>query len=143
VRSVERCLRFFWVARDRQPVTLYVMPQESTDTRPKANRFWTVLATRAVIAVLLFTVAGLATLAKNGQYYPKSNPVRNVSISTKMNLNHSLVQVAAEPSQPVARFFRPQPPLRAVRLHSPQALQIPRISVVVSMQHRSPPVHIS
>ena len=34
--------------------------------------------------LLLILVAGLSTLAKNGQYFPKTTPAHNVSISTKM-----------------------------------------------------------
>jgi hypothetical protein len=120
-----------------------MMPREGTETQAVAKPCLTLLATRAVVVILLFTVAGLATLAKNGQYYPKSNPARNVSISTKMNVTHGPVQVAAEPSQHFARFYLPQPPLRVIRARDEQVLQKPPVGVMVSMQHRSPPVVLS
>ncbi len=120
-----------------------MMPRENTVTQPTPKKFWAVFATKTAIIALLFTVAGLATLAKNGQYYPKSNPARNVSISTKMDVTHSTVQVAAEPSQLLARFYPPQPQLRIVSVHYEPVLQKTPIGVTVSMQHRSPPVPLS
>ena len=120
----------------------YTMPLETTNARSTA-RFLTVLATKTAIVVLLFTVAGLATLAKNGQYYPQSNPARNVSISTKMNVAHAPVQLDVEPSRPTARLAPPQPPLRAPQASYAEVAPTPPIGVRVSMQHRSPPRRVS
>ena len=119
-----------------------MMPPESAKTHPTV-RFLKVLATRAAIVLLLFAVAGLATLAKDGQYYPKSNPARNVSISTKMQITPGPVQVTVEPSRPVARFVPPQPPLRPSQSSYADIAPTPPISVRVSMQHRSPPCLVS
>lgn len=115
------------------------MPPKYTAAEVKASGLWNLLATRVAIVILLFTVAGLATLAKNAQYYPKSNPASNVSISTKMNVTHAPVQVAAEPSQEVTRVYLPQPPVRVSYVRYERTLPKPPIGVTVTRQHRSPP----
>ena len=120
-----------------------MMPKESAAAQRTPQNLWAIFATKTAIFVLLFTVAGLATLAKNGQYYPKSDPARNVSISTKMNVSHSPVQVAGEQLQAVALLFRALPPLRTARVRYAENLRKPPIGVVVSMQHRSPPAQLS
>jgi len=94
---------------------------------------------RTVIVMLLFTVAGLATLAKNAQYYPDSNPAQHISVSTKMNVAHSPAHVAEAPLELATLPMPPKPPVRAVRALSEEALPSPPIGVTVSMQHRSPP----
>ncbi len=98
---------------------------------------------RLTVLVLLFTVTGLFTLAKNGQYYPKSNPARDVSVTIKMNVVHSSAQVAEEPLEPVARLFLPQPPVPIFRVQVNEPLLIPPIGVVVSMRFRSPPSYLA
>jgi hypothetical protein len=114
-------------------------PQPSTATQPTAKP-WAAVVTKATILLLLFSVAALATLAKNGQYYPKSDAAQHVSISTKMNVVlHSSAHLGEEPLQPSTRFFPPQPPLRSAWVPTAEPPSIPTISVTVSMQHRSPP----
>jgi hypothetical protein len=117
-------------------------PQERTVGQPIPKKLWKIFATKTTILVLLFTVAGLATLAKNGQYYPKSDPARNVSISTKMNVSHSPMHVVGE-QQTVALLFSVLPALRTARVRNAEDLRKPPIGVVVSMQHRSPPAQLS
>lgn len=104
---------------------------------------WKVGAIRITIVLLLFTVAGLFTLAKNGQYYPKSNPAQNVSVSIKMNVAHSSAHVAEEPLQPVARFFLPRPPVGVSRVEVDETPLGPPVGIVVSMQLRSPPPYLA
>lgn len=116
-------------------------PEHSTASQPTA-RLRTAFCTRATIVILLFTVAGLATLAKNGQYYPKSNPAQHVSIAIKMNVVHSSMHLAEEPLQPVARFSPPQP-VRAARVRFEEPPAVAPVGVVVSMQHRSPPLTLA
>ena len=103
------------------------------------SKTWAVAASKATILLLLFTVAGLATFAKNGQYYPDSNPAQHVSVSIKMNVTHSPVQAADEPLQPVSRFLPPQPPVQSPQVQVEEASPTPAIGIAVSMQHRSPP----
>src|SRR5215469_6841996 len=116
-----------------------MMMESSTADRGK-TRMWATFACKAVVLLLLFTVAGLATFAKNGQYYPKSNPAQHVSVSIKMNVAHSPAHVAEEPLEPVARFLIPQPPLHSPRVQVEEIPTALPIGVTVSMQHRSPPL---
>lgn len=113
-------------------------------TQPSASdqcksKTWAVAASKATILLLLFTVAGLATFAKNGQYYPDSNPAQHVSISIKMNVTHSPLQAAEEPLQPVSRLLSPQPPLQSLQVQVEETSPTPPIGITISRQHRSPP----
>ena len=105
-----------------------------------ATKWRTTFACKSVVLLLLFTVAGLATFAKNGQYYPKSNPAQHVSVSIKMNVALSPAHAAEKPLQPVARFLIPQPPLHSPRVQVEEFPTAPPIGVTVSRQHRSPPL---
>jgi len=86
------------------------------------------LLTKVVICALLFAVAGLATMAKNGQYFPETSSAHYVSISTKMNVVHSSVQFTVDDLHPVTRLFSLQPPMRAKRVEqstiSPLIIQL-------------------
>src|SRR5271156_4895930 len=93
----------------------------------------------ALVLLLLVAVVGLFTLAKSGQYFPRTNPVRHVSVSIKMNVAHAPVVILGEKLEPVARVAPPPPTLRVTRLEQFEVAPAQRISVPVSMQHRSPP----
>lgn len=117
--------------------------------KPQANSFprfplsWAGTRRHIPVLILLITVTGLFTLAKNGQYYPKTSPERNVSVSIKMNVAHSTAQVAEEPLQPVARLFLPQPPVPVHWVQADEPPLKPPIGVVVSMQFRAPPSYLA
>jgi hypothetical protein len=93
----------------------------------------------AAIILLLFAVAGLSTLAKNSQYFPKSNPTHYVSIANKMKAAASPILLERAPLYPTMKVAPPQP--RAPKKHEIEevALPSPSIGVTVSIQHRSPP----
>jgi nitrogen fixation-related uncharacterized protein len=98
-----------------------------------------VMLNKLAIVLLLVGLAGLATAAKDGQYYPKANPAHQVSVSTKMNVNSIPVVSSQTPLQKVAQVVvsKPRP-----SMHRPAEAEVPRsepISVTVSLQHRSPP----
>ena len=98
------------------------------------------LVAKLVVFALLLTVAGLATMAKNGQYFPTASPAHYVSISTKMNVAHSSVRFAAHELQPVTRLFSLQPSMRASREEQPTAPPlIIRLCLTDSKQLRAPP----
>jgi hypothetical protein len=98
------------------------------------------LAKRFTVILLLFTLAGLFTLAKTGQYYPESNPAQHVSVSIKMNVTHPSLKAVEEPRQSLICFLPPQPPPRPQRVQSKEPSPIVPVGVTVSMQHRSPPL---
>ena len=93
----------------------------------------------ATVILLLFPVAGLSTLAKNSQYFAKSNPTHYVNIASKMKVAPTPVVLERAPLYPVAKVIPPQP--CAARNHGIEEISLPSpsIAVTVSIQHRSPP----
>lgn len=88
-------------------------------------------------------VAGLSTLAKDGQYYPESHPAYHVSLSVKMDMAHSDVQVAGNELHRIASSPLPEPTIPSVQLHH---IEVPRglqLAVMISMLHRSPPAPLN
>jgi hypothetical protein len=98
------------------------------------------LLARFIICSLLVAVAGLATMAKNGQYFPETSAAHYVSISTKMNVAHPPVLFAGDHLQPAALLFTPQPPMRAIRVDRAAAPPpIVQLCLIDSKQLRAPP----
>jgi hypothetical protein len=93
----------------------------------------------APVVLLLFAVAGLSTLAKNSQYFPKSNPTHYVNIASKMKAAPPPAVLERAPLYPIAKVVTPQP--YAPRNHGVEEISLPSpsIGVTVSTQHRSPP----
>jgi hypothetical protein len=89
--------------------------------------------------LLLFAVAALSTLAKNSQYFPKSNPTHYVNSANKMKAAAPPVVFERAPLQPIAKVVPPR--LRAPKEHGIEkvSLPLPSIGITVSIQHRSPP----
>jgi len=102
-----------------------------------------VLARTAVIFLLLIAVSALSTLAKDGQYFPRTNPARHASLSTKMKVAKAPVIFAGDVLRLVARIVPPQPIFQVTRLEQFEITPIRSISVTVSMQHRSPPLSLA
>lgn len=96
-----------------------------------------------MILLLLVSVVGLSTLAKDGQYFASTNPVRHASLSTKMRVTHAPIAISGDQLEPVARVAPPLPAARVTRLEQFETTPIQRISITVSMQHRSPPPSLS
>ena len=98
------------------------------------------LFAKFVICSLLLAVAGLATMAKNGQYFPETSAAHYVSISTKMNVAHPPVLFAGDHLQPAALLSTPQPPMRAIRVdHAAGPPPIIQFCYIDSKQLRAPP----
>ena len=97
----------------------------------------------ATVALLLIAVAGLSTLAKNSQYFPKSNPAHYVSVSNKMKAAPSPDVLERAPLQPIAKVVPPQPCTPRNNGVEEVSLPSPSIGVTVSIQHRSPPISLS
>jgi hypothetical protein len=94
---------------------------------------------KASILTLLIALVGLSILAKQAQYYPRTNPVRHISTSTKMNVPQTATVIAREPQQPVAKVIPPQLQPRAAKIAAPELTCVPWIHLTLSLQHRSPP----
>lgn len=95
---------------------------------------------KSLVICLLLMVAGLSTLAKNGQYYPEPHPAYHVSLSAKMDVAHCHVHVAGDELDQIILFPLPQPAALSVRLHRIEVPPEVQIDVTISMQHRSPPI---
>jgi hypothetical protein len=100
-------------------------------------------AIRIAVVLLLFSVAGLATLAKNAQYLPKSNSARYITCATKMKAAQSALEADQKPLRPVARVIPVRPAHRPSRLDEPEAPPIQLIGLTISLRHRSPPLFAS
>lgn len=95
------------------------------------------------MVLLLLAIAGFSTLAKNSQYYSRSNPAHYINISSKMTEGHSPVVLDRTPLRPVARFIPPQPEMPIARVVEEEIPELPSIGVTVSLRLRSPPVSLS
>lgn len=98
---------------------------------------------RIGVLLLLVAIAGFATLAKNSQYYSKSNPAHYINISSKMKVTAAPVAMERTPLRHVVRFIAPQPQMRIHRVVREEIPPLPSIAVTVSLQHRSPPLFLS
>lgn len=92
---------------------------------------------RIAVFLLLFAVAGLSTLAKQGNYLPKSNPLRHYSNAVKMERTYHPV-FAPVPAQPVSRIVPPQPEFSVTPLVR-CGLTFRLTCLTTSFQHRAPP----
>ncbi len=97
----------------------------------------------ATIVLLLFAVAGLSTLAKNSQYFPKSNPTHYVNIASKMKVAPLPNALERQPLYPIAKVLLPQPCV--LKHQMVQEIPVPSrsIGVSVSIHHRAPPPSLS
>jgi hypothetical protein len=121
------------------------MKSESKPRHQLPNRdFSPALFARTVLILLLVAaVPGLSTLAKDGQYFPRTNPVRQVSVSIKMNLAHAPVVIAGDRLQTVAKAVPPTSPVGIDRVEQFDIAPISTIGTSLSMQHRYPPLTLS
>jgi hypothetical protein len=97
---------------------------------------------RVGVVLLLFAIAGLSTMAKNSQYYSRSNPVHYLNISSKMKMSPPAA-LGRTPLRPIARFVVQQPVVRFSPVVEDQVPELPSLSVTLTLQHRSPPQSLS
>ena len=110
------------------------------DAQPMRSRLVKLSLLNISIVLMLFAVAGLSTLAKNSQYFPKSNPTHYVNIAAKMKPAPSRVVVQRERLSPVAKVLPPKSEvLNRYAAKEEANLPLPSVGVTVSVQHRSPP----
>jgi hypothetical protein len=114
------------------------LPQQNKNQRMIEARFLDIWL-RVAVVMLLVAVAGLSTLAKNIQYFPKTNPTHYVTSSTKMKVVHAPVVLERDRQLPVSEVSLPSPRVWSAREDRFEGILIPAIGVTVSMQHRSPP----
>jgi hypothetical protein len=92
----------------------------------------------ALLALLLFAVPTLSTLAKTSWYLPQSNPGHYLNIASKMQVRHCAVILEKAPLHTTAKLPIPRPVARSAREADSEPPK-PSIGVTVSLQYRSPP----
>jgi hypothetical protein len=99
---------------------------------------------RVAIFALLFAVAGLATVAKKNWYTPRSNQAHYLSSANKAKVSVAQADLASPQYQePVAKVSMPDLVGHVNRWEEDDIPPGPQISVVVSLQFRSPPPAIA
>jgi len=102
---------------------------------------------RIAIVMLLASLTVFATLAKNAQYLPKSNPASYLSIASKMKTDCGPVTVEAPPVERKATFIAavvlPGPCIFCDRSEERETRFVEIIGASVSVQRRPPPVSLS
>lgn len=121
------------------------MITEPQPARPLARSvFGPSVYLKFAVLLLLLAIAGFSTLAKNSQYFSRSNPAHYINISSKMKVAVLPVVVDRTPLlRHVARLNLPVPRVRVARVVRAEAPPIPSIGVTVSLQHRSPPIFLA
>jgi hypothetical protein len=92
----------------------------------------------ALLALLLFAVPALSTLAKNSWYLPQSNPVHYLNIASKMQVPHCPVILERAPLRAIVDLLPVPPVTRSTREPGAEPPK-PSLGVIISLQHRSPP----
>ncbi|MFY9731009.1 MAG: hypothetical protein WAK24_10395 [Candidatus Acidiferrales bacterium] len=100
---------------------------------------------RVVVVTLLVFLAGFSTLAKNVQYLPKSNPARYLSIASKMKADSdcTVAHLKLQPTQPSSRLVIPDVFLPVFTFDPREAPFVQRISFMVCLRYRAPPIPLS
>jgi hypothetical protein len=117
----------------------FATPDSGTSQTARTRRVYLKLG----VVMLLVAIAGFSTLAKNSQYFSRSNPAHYINISSKMTVSHSPAALDPAPLHPIARFVPPQPATRTAQVVREEIPALPSIGVTVSLQHRSPPISLS
>ena len=104
-----------------------------------------ILPVQLAIVTLLVFLAGFSTLAKNVQYLPKSNPAHYLSIASKMKADSdgTVAQVKVQPTQPSSRLVIPEAVVPVFTFDPREAPFIQRISLIVCLRFRAPPISLS
>ena len=104
-----------------------------------------IIPIRVVVVTLLVFLAGFSTLAKNVQYLPKSNPAHYLSIASKMKADSdcTVTQLKLQLTQPSSRLMIPEAVLPLLTFDPREAPFVQRISLIVCLQYRAPPITLS
>jgi len=96
---------------------------------------------RIVVFFLILAVPVLSTLAKDSAYLPQSNTGHFINIAAKMKVVDAPV-VVSEPQvvPPLIALVLPEPEVAPTRPDQLEAPPVPKVSLKVCLQHRSPPI---
>jgi hypothetical protein len=97
-------------------------------------------AARLLVLLLLCAVPILSTLAKDSIYLPKSNTVHFINIAAKMKVADAPVAISQpDIAEPLIAVQVPEPRIRTPRQDELEVPAVPKVSLKVCLQHRSPP----
>jgi hypothetical protein len=108
----------------------------------RQNRSKRILVRTAAFA-LFFAVAGLSTLARHSQYLPQSDPLRNFSKLTKMEVVEQSAHFNKAPLHPIAGVLPPATQFSAVPLEELKQVTLRLNRRAVSLQDRAPPSYLA
>jgi hypothetical protein len=96
--------------------------------------------TRILVLFLLCAVPILSTIAKDSVYLPQSNTAHFINIAAKMKVSDVPV-VLSQPQivEPLTPLEFPEPEIRTTRQDQLEVPPVPKVSLSVCLQHRSPP----
>jgi hypothetical protein len=99
---------------------------------------------RLATVLFLLVIAGYTTHARTCWYCAPSNPVHYLSIASKATVGHASADIDHHQAlEPVIRFVPMPPVVDGYRNYENEIHHIQRISITVSLQHRSPPTSLA
>ena len=104
----------------------------------RQNRSKRILVRTAVL-LLLFAVAGLSVVARQGKYLPKSDPLHLIARAAKMQLLHQPVSFVPAAVCVAFRTAPPQPECFSTLLVRYESLILRQIGLQFSFLRRAPP----
>jgi|SRR5271154_731299 len=112
-----------------------------TTPYPRSERSSWVALTRVVVLLLLWAVPVLSTLAKDSAYLPQTNTAHFINIAAKMKIADApLVVSKPREVEPLVALILPEPEVATTRQDELEAPPVPKVSLKVCLQHRSPPL---
>jgi len=120
-------------------------PNSGSQTGTVQIKPFKIVPIQVVVVTLLVFLAGFSTLAKNVQYLPKSNPAHYLSIASKMKADSdcTVTKIKLQPTQPSSRLVIPEAVLPVFTFDLREAPFVQRISLIVSLRYRAPPITLS
>src|SRR5271155_4605804 len=97
-------------------------------------------STRVVVVLLVLAVPVLATLAKDSAYLPQANTAHFINIAAKMKVADApLPVIKPQVVELLVALVLPEPQVATTRQDGLEAPPVPKVSLKVCLQHRSPP----
>ncbi len=114
-----------------------VQPAGQKTSNQRAAQFG---VTRVLVLLLLCAVPILSTLAKDSIYLPTSNTAHFINIAAKMKVADAPVAVSQpQIAEPEVAIQRPEVEVRITRQDELEVPPVPKVSLTICLQHRSPP----
>jgi hypothetical protein len=101
-------------------------------------------STRIVVLLLILAVPVLSTLAKDSAYLPQSNTAHFINIAAKMKVADAPLPVTKpQVAEPLVALVPLEPEVATTRQDELELPPVPKVSLKVCLQHRSPPIVVA